>query len=1328
MERVGVRSSCPGEFGRCSDHGYCAKGHCQCQAGWAGLDCSLRSAPAKCINGRFVAASNRSESVDAGTCKCLDGWAGEACDFRVCHGPGGNCHGHGICLGARCRCLAGYAGADCKTSLCETDCSNGHGRCVDGKCRCHAGFTGELCEIETCPGACSGHGFCSDDGGASHCKCVPGYSGIDCATPLCLTTVPGSPCSGHGRCAPRSTTDKNQSRAALAPPSASHLFSCSCDSGYTGADCSLPDCSAFGGCKNNGTCVAGGQCQCLPGFHGSDCSLRSCPNDCGWTHGYCDTEAGVCHCKPGFTGADCSERTCALPFPNIPDEAALSVAANGDNSSKPASLASKRMGEVLLTTAVVESRRCSGHGSCSMDGVADSCECRAPWEGFDCSYRSCPNACSGTNGYCFLGECFCRPGFAGDDCSRRVCPDDCSGHGSCIEGSCYCSAGWGGPSCASQTCMPHNCSGRGTCQEDGSCICNEGFDGVTCELALCKNGCNGHGICALDGKCRCHQSWQGEDCGQHVCPGSPTPCSARGVCSSATGTCQCFSEFTGLACEFQVADVCVHPRDRQLSITPGAPSLGGGARDAVLTQPGLFEGDQPLFGSSSLVSQPSIASASAMSLGNDGTLTRFVRQTVCSGYGACGPQGNCTCFPGFSGPFCERCPEACGDHCSGHGMCSEAEILPIVADNHDSGASSRNARLRGIRPKAAAVHLLDLVDSGLAHRCNCEASWTGRFCQNRQCPNQCSGHGVCLVTSPDSATSASTSTRLQVGAGNAARTHGGSSVFAPPDDFHTSDARHRVIGLLNCFCDPGFGGEDCSHTQPAACNAGSDSDEACSGHGVCERGACFCEDGFAGPQCSVHQCPRQCSGHGTCNIETATCSCDAPWSGNDCATPQCPANCSGNGWCTSIEPMAADHSWKAGRTSVMKVDGLETTGGGGIAGRRQQPTRAELLNALPLETFTPTFARVVNLQAIDHGPQAGTHAPTVTYRDVSAASDSLEQLTRSSASPQCLCKPGFDGNDCAHPACHPACTPPHCFCSPEGIAYCARGWSGPACTRRVLLVNSSTSHWLPPSTHGRRATAELSASLFSGPHLGEDNHSHCPGGCGANGICVLADSRRHTPAETSPPPLLQRPGSNPSSELTYHCYCADGWHGAHCQNRFNYSCPFNCSNHGTCVDGRCKCAPGFSGDACDNAAGACPGSTAPCSGHGFCLGSGECSCDALDFGSSLGVESAESGASNHGESTPNALGQRTARSTQVWFGRDCSCALPCAAGSHCQDGHCICPPGRTGPACSEPACPGQCSGRGICNADGSFGCCCVFVTCVCCDSHCPLSSRVVLPC
>lgn len=82
-------------------------------------------------------------------------------------------------------------------------------------------------------------------------------------------------------------------------------YSCVCDDGYYGADCS---CTVE--CQNGGTCKDG-KCVCPAGFGGDDCSQKLCPKPCQ-NGGTCDTTIGQCKCPAGYGGGDCSQLLCPV--------------------------------------------------------------------------------------------------------------------------------------------------------------------------------------------------------------------------------------------------------------------------------------------------------------------------------------------------------------------------------------------------------------------------------------------------------------------------------------------------------------------------------------------------------------------------------------------------------------------------------------------------------------------------------------------------------------------------------------------------------------------------------------------------------------------------------------------------------------------------------------------------------------------------------------------------------------------------------------------------------------------------------------------------------
>ncbi|CAI7994046.1 Leishmanolysin-like peptidase [Geodia barretti] len=132
----------------CSGHGNCIKGHCRCQPGYYGNDCSysyldrlLTCDSVLCQNGGSCTDSGGSGSGggvfsgdDSGggglgfSCQCSVGYTGMMCENRVTSDPcldlscPANTHCVRSDLGTvgQCECKADYGGEDCKTFLlCE---------------------------------------------------------------------------------------------------------------------------------------------------------------------------------------------------------------------------------------------------------------------------------------------------------------------------------------------------------------------------------------------------------------------------------------------------------------------------------------------------------------------------------------------------------------------------------------------------------------------------------------------------------------------------------------------------------------------------------------------------------------------------------------------------------------------------------------------------------------------------------------------------------------------------------------------------------------------------------------------------------------------------------------------------------------------------------------------------------------------------------------------------------------------------------------------------------------------------------------------------------
>ncbi|ODN01413.1 Teneurin-m [Orchesella cincta] len=257
----------------CSGNGQCQLGHCQCNAGFGGDDCSQSVCPVLC--------SGRGEYVN-GECQCNPGWKGKECSLRHDECEISDCNAHGKCVNGKCQCVRGYKGDFCEEVDCPHPTCSGHGFCLVGSCMCKKGWRGPDCsqpdnEALQCLPDCSSHGVFNLE--TQTCTCEPRWTGEDCSQELCDTNCgPNGACIGGG---------------------------CQCAEGWTGTLCNQRVCDKR--CADHGQCK-NGTCLCVTGWNGKHCTLEGCPNSCSG-HGQCKANfEGLweCKCHSGWTGAECS--------------------------------------------------------------------------------------------------------------------------------------------------------------------------------------------------------------------------------------------------------------------------------------------------------------------------------------------------------------------------------------------------------------------------------------------------------------------------------------------------------------------------------------------------------------------------------------------------------------------------------------------------------------------------------------------------------------------------------------------------------------------------------------------------------------------------------------------------------------------------------------------------------------------------------------------------------------------------------------------------------------------------------------------------------------
>lgn len=350
-----------------------------------------------------------------GKCECDSGWSGDKCDIRTACTD--NCNNRGQCIRGVCECKGSYYGESCQNAYCKNNCSD-KGECIikTGICKCYPSYIGDDCSI----------------------KAEDNYSLIQFpSTPKNTTQIPSE--TIHTLSDEHLSNSifsavfytENECQLNCRSRGACSGARCYCNPPYFGDTCEYTHCSTdCGVVLNRGICNhSTGQCECYDSFGGLSCEFE-CPGGC--RDGYlcvdydkCDCidcplsldakkchERGVmidgqCDCIHGYCGVYC-ENEC------------VDCGGHGVYKESYCDCDEGFWGDRCQNMC---KNRCSIHGKCK----EGTCLCDKGWIGEDCGEdRRCPEMCN-EKGWCnHTGECECFEGYIGKECETEICPMNCT--------------------------------------------------------------------------------------------------------------------------------------------------------------------------------------------------------------------------------------------------------------------------------------------------------------------------------------------------------------------------------------------------------------------------------------------------------------------------------------------------------------------------------------------------------------------------------------------------------------------------------------------------------------------------------------------------------------------------------------------------------------------------------------------------------------------------------------------------------------------------------------------------------------------------------------
>jgi len=513
--------------------------------------------------------------------------------------------------------------------------------------------------------------------------------------------------------------------------------------------------------------------------------------------------------------------------------------------------------------------------------------------------------------------------------------------------------------------------------------------------------------------------------------------------------------------------------------------------------------------------------------------------------------------------------------------------------------------------------------------------------------------------------------------------------------------------------------------------------EDCSSHGSCDKVSqvCECIGGWTGEACDVQPCPSACHQRGTCVM--GTCVCNVAFYGASCEHTRCLNDCSGNGDCNNGK--CACYAGFRGESCHEKVVVRPAP-----ALDPSVPTkRSGLRSALATFHGQKPPECPENCNGNGQCEAGGMCRCFAGYKGV-ACQDFCPNLCSGNGEctdGRCLCLAGFGGADCSVQQCcsgHGDCNiPDECVCAPgwvgdqcqiamacpdpdcsshgmctQGRCECQGGWGGISCATPPPECGLCPAHGrcnrmtgvcmcgsAPCANQGTEAATtgdiahRLEGAALRRPEASSNNESGSGGGDAgsSSGVSISID----------------RAGANTSSDWYYSASSSSGG-----TETSDASGVFRGGKQRQAISGggggkQRQVVSGGGGwqpqqPDCNSPHGAWDAASRKCLCKGSYYGSNCEHSHCSDWNEELGHPDC----SNHGMCV-----YEQCLCSQGWGlakGRpgpnvcaDMVCPIDCGEHGMCREGVCVCQEGWQGPACREPKCANDCSGRGVCAFAGS---------------------------